>query len=468
MPDSARPHPAPQSEPSTAAPFAALVLAAGKGTRMRSDLPKVMHRLANRPMIQHVLAAVAPLRPARIVVVAAPGMEEVAAAAAPAEIAIQHEARGSADAVAAAGGLLREFPGEILILYGDAPLITGDSLAALLAERRREPEAAAVVLGMRPENPGDYGRMLVGADSSLEAIIEARECNEAQRAITLCNSGLMAVEARHLFTLLEGIGSENSKGERYLTDIIGAMRKRGLLCRVLEAPAGELLGVNSRADLAAAEAVMQRRLRRAALDAGVTLVAPETVFFSADTRIGRDSVVGPFVVFGPGVTVGEGVQIPAFCHMVEATIGDRASIGPFARLRPGASLGNEVHIGNFVEVKNSRLEDGVKANHLAYIGDSTVGAASNIGAGTITCNYDGFEKFRTEIGKGVFVGTNVSLVAPVTIGAGAFIAAGSVVTDAVPPDAMAIGRGKQATKLGRAAEWRAKRKAELAKNKAKP
>lgn len=445
--------------------FAAIVLAAGKGTRMRSDLPKVLHAIANRPMIEHVLAALAPLAPARTIVVVAPGMDSVASAVAPARTAVQREQLGTAHAVAAARAALAGFAGDALVLYGDAPLVTTATLAALLAERRRAPEAAAVVLGMRPADPGAYGRLVTGPGGTLEAIVEAPDCTPQQRAIGLCNSGLMAIDGRHLFALLDGVGTDNAKGEHYLTDIIALARRKGLVCRAIEAPADELLGINSRADLAAAEAAMQRRLRARAMEAGVTFTAPETVFLSADTTIGRDSIVGPFVVFGPKVAVGEGVHIPAFCHMVEARIGDRAIIGPFARLRPGADLGTDVHIGNFVEVKNSHFEAGVKANHLAYIGDSTVGAGTNVGAGAITCNYDGIEKFRTEIGKGVFVGTNVSLVAPVAIGDGAFIAAGSVITGDVPADAMAIARGAQVTKPGRAKAWREARKA--AKNRGK-
>jgi bifunctional UDP-N-acetylglucosamine pyrophosphorylase / glucosamine-1-phosphate N-acetyltransferase len=446
-------------------PFAAIVLAAGKGTRMRSARSKVLHAIANRPMIEHVLAALAPLAPARTVVVLATGMDEVAKAVAPAETAIQHEQLGTAHAVASARAALEDFAGDVLILYCAAPLITTETLQALLAERRRAPAAAAVVVGMRPQDPGAYGRLVIGADGTLEAIVEAQDCTPAQRAITLCNSGLMAVDGRHLFALLDQIGRDNAKGEHYLTDLVALARGKGLACRAIEAPADELLGVNSRAELAAAEAALQSRLRARAMAEGVTFVAPETVFLSADTRIGRDTIVGPFVVFGPGVTVGEGVTIPAFCHMLEARVGDRASIGPFARLRPGADLGDDVHIGNFVEVKNSRLEAGVKANHLSYVGDSTVGAGTNVGAGTITCNYDGIEKFRTEIGKNVFVGTNVSLVAPVTVGDGAFIAAGSVITGDVPADAMAIARGQQVTKPGRAKEWRAKRKAAKSRGK---
>jgi len=445
--------------------FAAIVLAAGKGTRMRSSLPKVLHPIANRPMIEHVLAALAPLAPARIVVVVAPEMDAVAKAVAPAVTAVQHEQLGTAHAVAAAREALAGFTGDVLVLCGDAPLVTTATLAALLAERRRAPEAAAVVLGMRPADPGAYGRLVTGPDGTLEAIVEAVECTPEQRAITLCNSGMIAVDGRRLFGLLDQVGRANAKGEHYLTDIIGLAHKDGLRCRAIEAPADELLGVNSRADQAAAEAALQRRLRAGHMEAGVTFTAPETVFLSADTALGRDCVVGPFVVFGPKVTVGEGVHIPAFCHMTEAKIGDRAVIGPFARLRPGADLGQDVHIGNFVEIKNSRLEAGVKANHLAYVGDSTVGAGTNVGAGAITCNYDGVEKFRTEIGKGVFIGTNVSLVAPVSVGDGAFLAAGSVITGDVPADAMAIARGPQVTKPGRAKLWRDKRKAAKGRGK---
>src|SRR5579883_3261152 len=426
----------------TDARLAVLILAAGQGTRMKSALPKVLHRIANWPMIRHTLAAVEPLAPARTVV--------------------QMVARGTGHAVMSARPALGDFDGDVLVLAGDAPLVTSTTLSKLLAERRQAPEAAAVVAGMRPDNTAPYGRLVLAGDGTLEAIVEARDCTPEQRRITLCNSGIWAISGRHLFSLLEGIDANNAKGEYYLTDIVAVARKRGLLCRAIEAPAEEMVGVNSRAELAAAEALMQRRLRARAMENGVTLVDPDTVYFSADTQIGRDTVVGPFVVFGPKVTIGEGVEIPAFCHMIETRIGDRASVGPFARLRPGADLGDNVHIGNFVEVKNSRLEAGVKANHLTYLGDSTIGPGVNVGAGTITCNYDGFEKFRTEIGEGAFIGTNASLVAPVTIGAGAFIAAGSVITDDVPPDAMAVGRGAQVVKPKRAAEWRARRRAEKA------
>ncbi len=442
--------------------LATLILAAGKGSRLKSLRPKVLHAVANRPMIGHVLEAAQALKPERLIVVIGPEMETVGKAAAPAEIVVQAEQRGTGDAVAATRRTLNGFAGTVLVLYGDTPLVSAATLERLLAARRRA-AAAVAVIGMRPAEPGPYGRLVLGADGTLEAIIEANDASDAQRQIGLCNSGVMAIDGRHLFALIDAVTTSNSQAEYYLTDIVAIARGRGLPCIAIEADAAELMGVNSRAELAAAEAQMQRRLRSAALEAGVTFTAPETVFLSADTRIGRDSVVGPFVVFGPGVSVGEGVEIPAFCHMTGATIGDHASIGPFARLRPGAPLGRHVHIGNFVEVKNATLADGVKANHLTYLGDAAVGTKTNIGAGTITCNYDGISKYHTEIGAGVFVGTNTALVAPVKVGDGAIIAAGSVITADVPADALALGRARQVTKKARAAKWRAKQLAAKAK-----
>ena len=450
-------------------PLAILILAAGKGTRLRSEKPKVLHEIANRPMIAHVLAAAEALKPSRLVAVVGPGMAEVEKAAAPAKIAVQQDQRGTGDAVNAARAALQGFSGTVLVLYGDTPLIEAPTLQRLLDERARR-NAAVAVIGMQPEAPGNYGRLVVDGDGTLEAIVEASEASEAERAITLCNSGVMAIDGALLWPLVDAITASNSKHEYYLTDIVAIARGRGLLCAAIEAPAAELLGVNSRAEQAQAEAAMQRRLRERAMEAGVTFTAPETVFMSADTRIGRDSVVGPFVVFGPEVNVGEGVEIPAFCHLTGAKIGDRAIIGPFARLRPGAALGKGVHVGNFVEVKNASLAPGVKANHLAYLGDASIGEGSNIGAGTITCNYDGFAKHRTEIGRNVFIGTNASLVAPVTIGDGAMVGAGSVITDDVPKDALALGRGRQVVKKARAAAFRAKhaKMAPKAKANAKP
>jgi len=451
-----------------AASFAALILAAGKGTRMRSARPKVLHELAGKPLISHVLGAVAPLKPQHTVVVIAPNQNDVAAAVAPADFVIQRQQRGTGSAVAAAKSLLGRYQGDVLILAGDVPLITRETFKPLFDVRRRHPDAAVIVLGMRLSDGGPYGRLVLADDGSLARIVEASDCTDEERAIDFVNSGVMLAKAPVLFDLVAQLGAHNAQGEQYLTDIVSLARGKGLVCRTAEGDPAQLLGVNSRDELAYAEAVMQQRLRYAAMESGVTFTAPETVFMCADTKIGRDTIVGPFVVFGPGVKVGEGVDIPAFCHIVGATIGDNARIGPFARLRPGAQLAEEVHIGNFVEVKNARLASGVKANHLAYLGDSNVGEGANIGAGSITCNYDGIEKLRTTIGKGVFVGTNSSLVAPVTIGPGAMIAAGSVITDNVPPEALALGRARQRTKPGAAKAWRAKRKAEIAARDAKP
>jgi len=445
-------------------PLAVLILAAGQGTRMKSALPKVLHKVANRPMIAHALAAAQALKPERVVAVIGPGMEPVAESVAPVPTVVQALQRGTGDAVMAARDALDGFAGDVLVLYGDTPLTTPETLAKLLAERQRA-NAAVAIIGMRPDEPGAYGRLVLGKDGALAAIVEAKDASDAQRQITLCNSGVMAIDGKQLWSLLDAVGNSNAKHEYYLTDIVGIARARGLACAAIEAPVEEMMGVNSRAELAEAEAVMQRRLRAHHMAEGVTFTAPETVFLSADTRLGRDCVVGPFVVFGPEVTIGNGVEIPAFCHLAGAKVGDNAILGPFARLRPGAELADGVHIGNFVEVKNSTLATGVKANHLAYLGDASVGEGTNIGAGTITCNYDGIDKHRTEIGKDVFVGTNSSLVAPVKIGDGAMIAAGSVITDDVPADALALGRGRQVVKESRAAAWKAQKRAKKSSKK---
>jgi bifunctional UDP-N-acetylglucosamine pyrophosphorylase / glucosamine-1-phosphate N-acetyltransferase len=447
--------------------FAAVILAAGQGSRMKAELPKVLHKVAQRPMLYHVLDAVAALKPARTVVVTAPGMAKLLELPRGVETVIQHEPGGTGDAVAAARAALNGFDGDVLVLYGDTPLVTAETMAKLLAERRRAPQAALAVAGMRVPPPNRYGRLVLAKDGVLDAIIEAKDCSAAQLALDFVNAGPMAVDGRALWPLIEAIDRNNAQREYYLTDIVAAAKKRGLTCRAIEAPAQEMAGVNDRAELAAAEALMQNRLRAAAMAAGVNLIAPETVFFAADTRIGKNSTISPYVVFGPGVEIGERVEVAGFSHIAGARIGDNARIGPFARLRPGTELAEDVHIGNFVEIKNARLEAGVKANHLAYLGDAEIGARSNIGAGTITCNYDGFEKHRTEIGADVFVGTNSSLVAPLKVGDGAMIGAGSTVTEDVPKQALAIARGRQATKKGAAKAWRDKRKAALAKAKKK-
>lgn len=448
--------------PAMATPsFAAVVLAAGQGKRMKSALPKVLHPIARIPMIQHVLAALKPLAPARAVVVVSPGMAERMLAVKGVDYAVQREPRGTGDAVTAAKVALKNFSCDVLVLYGDTPLITTGTIKTLLKARS---SADLVVAGTRPDDPSPYGRLVVGKDGSLEAIVEARDCDAAQRAISFVNAGPMVIAASKLFDLLSAIDRNNAQNEYYLTDIVALARQRGMRVRAVEVPAEDMAGVNDRVELAAIEAAMQRRLRLKLMREGVTMLAPETVFLAADTRIGQDSTIGPNVTFGPGVTVGKNVEILGFSHLEGATVGEGARIGPFARLRPGADLGNDVHIGNFVEVKNSRLDAGVKANHLAYIGDASVGARTNVGAGAVTCNYDGVDKHRTEIGADVFVGTNASLVAPIKIADGAIVAAGSTITDNVPADALALGRARQVTKPGGASAWRKKHpKKKLAK-----
>ena len=441
--------------------FAAIILAAGSGTRMKSTMPKVMHPIVGQPMIAHLLAALRPLSPAATLVVIGPQMDGVALIVAPAESVVQDPPLGTGDAVRTALKALngRLAPqGEIddvLVLYGDTPLLATQTLSRLLAERQRS-SAAILVSGMRPADPGPYGRLVFAPDGTLERIVEAADATAEERAVGLVNGGIMAIEARHLRELVDALDSDNAKGEFYLTDVVRIARRKGLGCRSVELPAEELLGVNTRAELAAAEDLMQHRLRRAAMEAGVTLVAPETVFLSADTRLGRDVVVEPNVTFGRGVTIGEGARICSFSYLEGAAVGAGARVGPFARLRPGAVLEEQVHVGNFVEVKAARLGAGAKANHLSYIGDSEVGARTNIGAGTITCNYDGFNKSRTIIGEGAFIGSNTALVAPVKVGDGAIIAAGSVITRDVPPDALSLARGQQVNKPGRASDIRAR------------
>ncbi len=441
--------------------FAAIILAAGSGTRMKSAQPKVMHPIAGRPMITYPLEALRPLSPAATLVVIGPRMENVAAIVAPAESVVQDPPLGTGDAVRTA---MRALDGrlapqgsieDVLVLYGDTPFLATETLSRLLAERRRS-AAAVLVSGMRPADPRPYGRFVLAPDGALDRIVEAADAGPEEQAIGLVNGGIMVIEACRLAEFLDALDSDNAKREFYLTDIVAIARRKGLTCRAVELPTEELLGINTRAELAEAQALMQRRLRRAAMDSGVTLVAPETVFLSADTRLGRDVVVEPNVAFGNGVRVGEGARIRSFSHLEGATVGAGAIVGPFARLRPGAVLEEEVHVGNFVEVKAARLGAGAKANHLSYIGDAEVGAKTNIGAGTITCNYDGVNKHRTIIGEGAFIGSNTAFVAPVTVGDGAIIAAGSVVVRDVPPDALTIARGQQVDKPRRAAEIRAR------------
>jgi len=425
---------------------------------MRSAVPKILHEVAGRPMIRHVLAALEPLAPAETVVVLGQGAEQVAKAVAPAASVTQHPPRGTGDAVRAARpALAASLDGldDVVILYGDTPLLQSATIARLL-EARRAAGAAVAVAGMRPTDHTPYGRLMLGADGDVERIVEAKDAGPEEFAITLCNGGIMAVAAEHLFDLVDRLETNNAKREYYLTDIVGIARQRDLATTYVELPAEEVLGVNTRAELAAAEALMQRRLRHRAMEEGATLIAPETVFLSADTRLGRDVVIEPNVVFGPGVSIADNARIRSFSHLDGAEIAEGAIVGPFARLRPGAVLERDVHVGNFVEVKASRLGPGAKANHLSYLGDTEVGGGTNIGAGTITCNYDGFNKTRTVIGANVFIGSHTALIAPVTVGDGAYVATGSVITADVPADALSIGRSRQVDKPGRAAELRSR------------
>jgi bifunctional UDP-N-acetylglucosamine pyrophosphorylase/glucosamine-1-phosphate N-acetyltransferase len=430
-----------------------IVLAAGEGTRMRSSRPKVLHAIGGRPLVAHVMAAVRETAGAAAVVIG-PGQDKVAAAAAAAmpaaKIFVQAERRGTAHAVLAARDAIAQGSegigaDDILVVFADTPLVQPRTLARL-----REPLAqgkAVAVLGFRPADPAGYGRLIMDGDR-LIAIREHKDASAAELAIPLCNAGLMALRGDAALAILDRIGDQNAKREFYLTDAVAVARQMGLDAAAIETEEDEVRGINSQGQLAEAEAVLQRRLRDAALEAGVNMVAPETVHLAADTKLGRDVVIEPFVVFGPGVVVEDGAVIRSFSHLEGAHVGQGTTVGPYARLRPGARLGANVRIGNFVEVKESEIAAGARANHLSYIGDTTVGAGANIGAGTITCNYDGTAKHRTEIGEGAFIGSNSALVAPVKVGDRAYVGSGSVITREVPADALAIGRARQVIKEG--------------------
>ncbi|MEE8370815.1 MAG: bifunctional UDP-N-acetylglucosamine diphosphorylase/glucosamine-1-phosphate N-acetyltransferase GlmU [Sphingomonadales bacterium] len=434
----------------------AVILAAGMGTRMASMLPKVLHPIGGRPMIRHLLAELEGLGVSEYVVVTGAGRDQVEAALPDAKFAHQEPQLGTGHAVLAAKKHFAGFEGNLLVLYGDVPLVRGETLAALLAKLDAGKGAADLaVLGFRPADAGHYGRLKLDADGGLEAIIEYKDAGPEEKATGFCNSGIMAGRATAFFELLAEVGNSNEKSEYYLTDVVGLATAKGLSVAVLEASEDEVTGINTRQDLARAEAIFQDRQRRAAMDAGATLADPGSVYFSHDTRLGSDVTVGPNVVFGPGVSVAGGATINAFCHLEGCRIEAGAVIGPFARLRPGAEIGKGAKIGNFVEIKKAKIGEGAKVNHLAYIGDASVGAETNVGAGTITCNYDGFEKHFTDIGKGVFIGSNSSLVAPVKIGDGAIVGAGSVITADVEPLALALGRSTQSEKPGWAVKFRA-------------
>ncbi|MCX7376345.1 MAG: bifunctional UDP-N-acetylglucosamine diphosphorylase/glucosamine-1-phosphate N-acetyltransferase GlmU [Alphaproteobacteria bacterium] len=430
----------------------AVVLAAGMGTRMKSALPKALHPIAGRPMLRHLLAACEAVFE-RIVVVVGPDMAALEKVAAPHACVVQAERLGTAHAA------LQAVPhfgtGDVAVLYADNPLMSEETLRALLA--RRSGGAGLALVAMRPAVPGRYGRV-IGTEDEVQRIVEAKDATPEELSVGLCNAGVLCGPGADMARWLAAVRNDNAAGEYYLTDLVALARAEGKRVAAVVGPEAELRGINSRSELAEAEATVQQRLRRAAMDAGVTMTAPETVFLSTDTRFGTDVSIAPNVVFGPGVSVESNVEIRAFSHLEGCTVRAGAVIGPFARLRPGADVGEEAHVGNFVEVKAAKLGRGVKANHLSYIGDAEIGARTNIGAGTITCNYDGFAKHRTVIGADVFIGSDSILVAPVSVGDGAMVTAGSVITENVPADAMAFGRARQDIKAGRAAAFRASRK----------
>jgi bifunctional UDP-N-acetylglucosamine pyrophosphorylase / glucosamine-1-phosphate N-acetyltransferase len=433
----------------------AIVLAAGEGTRMRSSLPKVLHAIGGRSLLAHVLRAVAESNVSATAVVVGPDQDAVAAEAERVLLGtqcyVQRERRGTAHAVLAARPALERKAQEVVIVYGDTPLIRAETLNRLRAPLAAG--AAVAVLGFRPADPSGYGRLVVEG-GKLTAIREEADASIAEKAIGLCNGGIMALAGAHALAILDRIGDNNRKREFYLTDAVEIARGMNLDAAVVEAEEDDVRGINTKAQLADAEAVLQQRLRRAALDAGVTMVAPETVFLSADTTFGRDVVIEPYVVFADKVTVEDGAVIHAFSHLAGAHVGKKCSVGPFARLRPGTRLGEGARIGNFVETKEATIAAGAKANHLTYIGDASVGANANIGAGTITCNYDGTGKHRTTIGQDAFIGSNTALVAPVEIGDGAYVGSGSVITGNVPADALALGRARQVVKANWATRLR--------------
>lgn len=445
-------------QPTPTHPIAVVILAAGKGTRMKSDLHKVLHPIAGRPMLLHLVASAAALHPAKTVVVTGAGREQVEAAVAPLGIAtaLQSEQLGTGHAVAQAREALAGFEGDVLILYGDVPLVTAATMQRMIDRLHGGDAPAAVVLGFRPADPGAYGRVLANAEGRIDRMVEFKDASEAERAETLCNSGLMAAHAKDLFALLDRVGNDNAAGEYYLPDIVMLAAADGRASAVIETGADEVAGVNSRGELASVENAWQATRRAQAMTDGVTLIAPDTVWFAHDTQLGRDVVIEPNVVFGPGTRVEDSATIHAFSHVEGASVGKGASVGPFARLRPGAELHTDAKVGNFVEVKKAIVGEGAKVSHLTYIGDADIGAGANIGAGTITCNYDGYFKYRTVIGAGAFIGSNSALVAPVTIGAGAIVAAGSVVTQDVEADALALVRPPQIAKPGWAARFREK------------
>ena len=442
-------------------PFSVIVLAAGMGTRMRSDTHKVLHPIAGKPMLMHLLDTVDALGAKDRIVVVGKGRDqvEVALNGRGVRIAHQTEQKGTAHAVRQAESVLSGFAGNILILYGDTPFVAAETLTAMLARLDGPDSPAVVVLTSSPDDPKAYGRVILGEGDTIAKMVEYKDANEAERAVRLCNSGMMAVRSADLWRWLGQVGNANAAGEYYLPDVVMIAAAEGRASVAVETDPWQTAGVNSRAELAHLELDWQRRRREEALEQGATLVDPESVWFSHDTLLGRDCTIEPHVVFGTGVVIDEGATIRAFCHIEGARIAGGCEVGPFARLRPGTVLEGGAKVGNFVEVKKARLGPGAKANHLSYVGDADVGAKANIGAGTITCNYDGFGKYRTEIGAGAFIGSNSALVAPVSIGEGAIIGAGSVITRNVAADELAVARGAQKGLAGWAARFRKRQQA---------
>ncbi len=425
---------------------------------MKSARPKVLHEVAGQPMLGRVMETALESGLGDIAVVVAPGMDAVRDAARAVHpdtgVYVQEEQLGTGHAVLAARAAFEDFTGDVIILYADTPLLRPETIRRILATLDEGADIA--VLGFEAHDPTGYGRLITDAEGTLVAVREEKDATDQERKVRLCNSGVFAFRGENLLGLLERIGNDNAKGEYYLTDAVEIARDDGLKTGVVVCPEEEVMGVNSKVQLAEAEAEVQARLRRAAMEAGVTLIAPETVFLSSDTKIGRDAVIEPNVVFGPGVTVDEGARIRSFTYIEESHVGKDAIVGPFSRLRPGVQLGENVRVGNFVEIKNSTLDKGSKANHLSYVGDAHVGAAANIGAGTITCNYDGFAKHRTEIGPGAFIGSNTALVAPIRIGDGVYVGSGSVLSKDVPADALVLTRSPLDQREGWAARMRAR------------
>jgi bifunctional UDP-N-acetylglucosamine pyrophosphorylase/glucosamine-1-phosphate N-acetyltransferase len=436
--------------------FAVVILAAGQGTRMRSDTHKVLHPIASRPLLLHLLDRVDALGADKRVVVVGKGREQVEAAIAGRDVslAVQAEQKGTGHAVQQAAAALAGYDGPVLILYGDTPFVEADTLRRMLDRLDGPDGPGVVVLASQPADPGKYGRIILGQGDRIARMVEFRDATEEERAVRLCNSGMMAVRAADLFRWLDQVGNDNAAKEYYLPDIVNIAAAESREAVAIEGDPYEAAGVNSRAELAHLELEWQRRRREEVLDEGATLIDPESVWCAYDTKLGRDVTVEPHVVFGPGVQVADGATIHAFSHIEGATIGAKASIGPFARIRPGTVLAERTKVGNFVELKKANVGEGAKVNHLSYVGDASIGAGANIGAGTITCNYDGFGKYRTEIGAGAFIGSNTALVAPVAIGAGAVVGAGSVITSDVEPDSLALERGEQKGIAGWAKRFR--------------